>query len=280
MPCGWTSRKQVETTLNHQEPDRVPLSMTITEIPYVRLRDYLGLSPDAEMRPNRFGEVKPDIDLLQALGFDTIAIKLGDPKKNIAPKPFPDGTVFDEWGVGRKRVVLSGGASLFEVTHSPFSDKNPEEINLDSYPWPDPNDPGRTVNLSQEARDLFVNTDFALIGRFGGTIMEQAAFLRGYEEWLMDLVIHPGFACALMNRIADIQIVLDEIGIQAAGKYLSIFKVSGEDLGMQDRPMFSQKTWQEILRPVLRKRWQAARQALDRNGASHVKLMLHSDGAI
>lgn len=96
----------------------------------------------------------------------------------------------------------------------------------------------------------------------------------------MDLVIHPGFACALMNRIADIQIVLDEIGIQAAGKYLSIFKVSGEDLGMQDRPMFSQKTWQEILRPVLRKRWQAARQALDRNGASHVKLMLHSDGAI
>jgi uroporphyrinogen decarboxylase len=92
--------------------------------------------------------------------------------------------------------------------------------------------------------------------------------------------MHPEFASRLMNRIADIQIALDEIGIRAAGRYLTIFKLSGEDLGMQDRPMFSPQMWQEILRPILRRRWQAARRALDQHGASHVKLMLHSDGAI
>ena len=53
MTADWNSRSRVEAALNHQESDRVPLSITITEIPYLRLREHLGLPPDAEMRPNR-----------------------------------------------------------------------------------------------------------------------------------------------------------------------------------------------------------------------------------
>jgi len=276
----WTSRRRVEAALNHQEPDRVPLSMTITEIPYVRLREFLGLPPDPDLRPNRFGEVNPGLDLIKILGFDTISIKLGSPEKNLTPPPAIDGTQYDPWGVGRKRVELEGGAFLLEVTYSPFERLDPEEINLETYPWPDPNDRGFTTGLEERAQNLYNQTDLALIGRFGGTIMEQAIFLRGYEQWMMDLISYPEFSSKLMNRIADIQITLDEAGIKAAGKYLSIFKASGEDLGMQDRPMFSQKTWQEIIRPIIHRRLMAARQSLDRYGADHVKLMLHSDGAI
>jgi uroporphyrinogen decarboxylase len=117
------------------------------------------------------------------------------------------------------------------------------------------------------------------MGRFGGTILEQAAYLRGWERWLMDLVVEPEFAKRLMDIITDIQITLDEAGIREAGEYLSIFKLSGEDFGMQDRPLFSMKVWIELVLPVLRRRWQAARSALDRY-APDVKLMLHSDGAI
>lgn len=176
MTSAWTSRQRVEAALNHRKPDRVPLSMTITEIPYVRLRQYLGMPADAELRPNRFGEVEPGIDLLQELGFDTASIKLRGPEINIAPSPLPDGTVFDEWGVGRQRVALDGGAFLLEVTHSPFEGLHPEDIDLDAHPWPDPADFGRTAGLSQDAQKLYESTDLALIGRFGGTIMEQAFF--------------------------------------------------------------------------------------------------------
>jgi len=280
MTSAWTSRQRVEAALNHREPDRVPLSMTITEIPYVRLREYLGLPLDAGMHPNRFGEVEPGTDLLLELGFDTASIKLRAPKVNITPPPRADGTVFDEWGVGRKRIELDRGAFLLEVNHSPFEGLHPEEIDLDAYPWPDPADPGRIMGLSRDTQKTYESTELALIGRFGGTIMEQATFLRGYQDWMMDLVLYPDFARALMNRIADIQIAMDEAGIREAGGYLSIFKASGEDLGMQDRPMFSQSVWQHVLRPILRRRLQAARQALDRYDAAHVKLMLHSDGAI
>jgi uroporphyrinogen decarboxylase len=280
MTTKWTSRKRVEAALNHQQPDRVPLSMTITEIPYIRLREHLGLDPDEAMRPNRFGEVNPAFDLLESLGFDTTSIKLSSPAKNISLPTDADGTVFDEWGVGRKRIDLGEGAFLLEVCHSPLDNIHPSEIDLTKYTWPDPADPGRVSDLEDRARAIYHETELALIGRFGGTIMEQASFLRGYETWLMDLVLYPDFAADLMNQIADIQIALDLTGIQQAGKYLSIFKASGDDLGMQDRPMFSQGVWQKILRPILSRRWIAARQALDNSDASHVKLMFHSDGAI
>ncbi|NQS91993.1 MAG: uroporphyrinogen decarboxylase, partial [Chloroflexi bacterium] len=72
---------------------------------------------------------------------------------------------------------------------------------------------------------------------------------------------------------------LDEAGIKAAGKYLSVFKLSGEDLGTQTNTLFSYKIWQELIYPILKRRWKAARKALDKYDATHVKLMLHSDGA-
>ena len=109
--------------------------------------------------------------------------------------------------------------------------------------------------------------------------MEIASYLRGFETWLMDLILYPEFSRDLLERIADIQIVLDEAGIQTAGKYLSIFKLSGEDLGTQTSTLFSYQVWEEIIYPVLSRRWRAARKALDRFGGHHVKLMLHSDGA-
>lgn len=279
MTPTWTSRRRVEAALNFEEPDRVPLDMTITLNAYRNLRDYLGLPPEESIRADRFYEVEPALDVLEALHLDVTFVKLRAPQNWTAPPPTPNGVSFDEWGVGRRRVELSPGVYLLEVVHSPFIDKEPGEIDLDAYPWPDPHDPGRTAGLAEDARHLYDQTDLALMGRFGGTIMEQAAFLRGYEQWLMDLALYPDFARDLMNRIADIQIALDEAGLRATGQYLSIFKLSGEDLGMQDRPLFSPAIWRDVLRPILARRWKAARAVLD-EVAPHVKLMLHSDGAI
>jgi uroporphyrinogen decarboxylase len=273
----WTSRKRVEAAINFQEPDRVPIDLTITTKPYVGLRKSLGLPPEEDVKASSFTEVTPHPEVLEALGVDLTFVKLRKPHHWQAPAPLDDGSVLDEWGVGRKRVFISEDVFLNEVSYSPLAGATIEE--LEDYPWPDPNDPGRTENLEADARALFEETDLAIMGRFGGTILEQAAYLRGWEQWLMDMVIHQDFAQRLMDIITEIQIILDRRGIEAAGKYLSIFKLSGEDFGMQDRPLFSMKTWEELVRPVLERRWRAARAVLDEI-APHVKLMLHSDGAI
>jgi uroporphyrinogen decarboxylase len=272
-----TSRKRVEAVLNHQIPDRVPLDMTITQLPYERLREAAGLEQEAGLKASSFTEVRPAPDLLQVLGFDLTWVKLGRPRTWRAPEPTPDGIHFDEWGVGRKRIFQREGVFLNEVAFSPLAEAGLSD--LKAYPWPDPLDPGRVDGLEEDARSMYEKTDLAIMGRFGGTILEQAAYLRGWERWLMDLVLEPEFARELMNIITDIQIELDLAGIRTAGRYLSIFKLSGEDFGMQDRPLFSMKVWRELVRPVLSRRWKAARAALDQY-APHVKLMLHSDGAI
>ena len=276
----WTSRKRVETALTHRKPDRVPLDISITLNAYINLRKELDLPPEENIDADRFFEVRPSLDLLETLGIDMTFVKLRNPHNWQIPPPLKDGSILDIWGIGRKLIQLPDGSFLNEISHFPMKDLDPETIDLDAYPWPDPNSPGIVDGLTEEANSLYEGTDLALMGRFGGPIMELGTYLRGFEQWLMDLILYPEFTRKMLNKIADIQIALDEIGIRAAGKYLSVFKVSGEDLGTQNRPLFSMNVWKDLIYPILERRWRAAREALNRHGASHVKIMLHSDGAI
>jgi hypothetical protein len=53
-----TSRERVRLALNHQEPDRVPIDITWTKVPYLDVRRELGL-PDEEVRPDVWDRVRP-----------------------------------------------------------------------------------------------------------------------------------------------------------------------------------------------------------------------------
>jgi uroporphyrinogen decarboxylase len=272
------SRDRVVAALRHEEPDRVPLNMSLTLDAYVRLREHLGMAPDPSAKVDRLSEVRPGMDLVERLGIDVTYVRLrGVPPRQIV-EPHAEGNQVDEWGAEHGILQLPGGSHLTEVVRSPLERLAPKDIDLDAYPWPDPDDLARTAGLEDEARRLYEQTELAIMGRFGGPILETAFYLRGYEQWMEDLVAEPEFAIALLERVADVMIRLDAAGIRAAGRYLTILRVSGEDLGMQDRPLFSPTTWRDILRPVLARRWKAARKLLD-EVAPRTFLLLHSDGS-
>ena len=84
--------------------------------------------------------------------------------------------------------------------------------------------PGRGEKTEKTAKYLFENTELALTGRFGGAITEVALNMLGMEEWMIRLAKDPEFIWALLEKITDIQISLDRIGLEAAGKYIQIFK--------------------------------------------------------
>ena len=123
MTRTWTSRQRVEAALNFEEPDRVPIDLTITLNAYRNLREYLGLPPEENIRADRFYEVEPALDVLEALGIDVTFVKLRGPRNWQAPPPTPDGIMFDEWGVGRRRVEVSPGVFLLEVVIPPLQIK-------------------------------------------------------------------------------------------------------------------------------------------------------------
>ena len=151
---------------------------------------------------------------------------------------------------------------------------------MDKYPWPDPFPPGTAEETEKQARWMFENTDLALIGRFGGTIIEQAVDLMGFENWLMTTALNSEFAGALLDRLTEFAIQGDRIGLQAAGKYIQILKVSGDDLGMQTRTLYSPRTFRALLMPRLRRRWQAARDYINEFLNPSIPLMFHTDGAV
>ena len=102
MSEPWTSRKRVEAAINFQEPDRVPIDMTITTKPYIGLRTALNMPPEKDLKASSFTEVTPHPEVLDALGIDLTFVKLRKPHHWQAPPPLKDGSMVDEWGVGRK----------------------------------------------------------------------------------------------------------------------------------------------------------------------------------
>jgi uroporphyrinogen decarboxylase len=272
-----TSRERVVRAINHQEPDRVPVDVNPVQDAYVSLKAYLGLEIEEKLSPNTHMEVIPHPKVLEALGADLISVKLGSPRGARIPEaPSPD-LVMDEWGIGRKRIPQPGGGSYLEAVYHPLADATLDD--LDKYPWPDPDLPGRGEAAEADAKRLYEDTDLAIMGRFGGPVFEMALMLMGIEKWLMCTVSDPEFAEALLDRITDIQIALDRIGLEATARYLQIFKASGDDLGMQTGPLYSPRSFRSLLLPRLQRRWKAAREYLDQVNPS-VRLFFHSCGGI
>jgi uroporphyrinogen decarboxylase len=271
-----TSRERVARAISHQEPDRVPVDFNPVLDAYRSVKAYLGIELDDELRPNAHMEVIPHPRVLRALGADLISVKLGSPT-GWQPAALADGVRLDEWGIGRRMVPQPGGGSYMEAVYHPLADATLDD--LEKYPWPVPDLPGRGEAAAADARRLFEDTDLAIIGRFGGPIIETALQMMGFEKWLMCTVTDPEFAGALLDKITDIQIKLDRIGLEAAGNYLQIFKASGDDLGMQTGPLYSPKTVRNLFLPRLRRRWLAARAYLDQVNPE-VKLLFHSCGSV
>jgi uroporphyrinogen decarboxylase len=273
---SWTSRERVIATIEHREPDRVPIDINPVPDFYLALKAALGLEIEEQINPGFMEEAIPHPMILEALGADLISVKLGSAKGG-RPRPERDGLVFDGWGVGLKRVFQPGGGSYLEPVYHPLADATIED--LEDYSWPIPDLAGRGEGAESVAKRLHEDTDLALIGRFGGPIVQTAIYLLGFERWLVCTAKERDFVDALLTRITDIAIALDRIGLEATAPYLQIFKVSGDDFGMQTGPLYSPKMFRSLFLPHLKRRWQAAREYLDQVNP-RVQIMFHSCGGI
>ncbi|MEG0377888.1 MAG: uroporphyrinogen decarboxylase family protein, partial [Eubacterium sp.] len=254
------SRERVMTALNHLEPDRVPVDMKLTIDVYKELRLYLGLLHLPEqLKMGQWTEVEMPIDMIQALDLD-IYYTASRRVDSVHSKTFEDGSFVDEWGVYWKKTMVDNGHFYFEVQNPPLA--NASIADLDAYEWPDPTDPGRFSGMREELEVVRSQTDLAILAKLGGAVFEVATFMRGHERWYRDLVSNQPFAHALMAKIAFIQKEIDRRGLDELGDLIDIFRIGGEDLGMQDRPLVSPKTFKNVLKPHLKELWSYAKARL------------------
>lgn len=271
-----TSRQRVVTTLEHREPDRVPWDCTFTIDAYRNLVSYLGLSEKEPQVKNWASVVSPSIELLNELQTDLYYVGLSGPEH--APT-FEYGREknSDEWGITYKKVMQPNGSFEYFFDEQPLAKTTIKD--LEDYPWPDPTDPARVEGLAEKCRRLYENTGFALVGRFNNPIFEQAHYMRGFERFLLDCASDPEFAGALMDKTTEIAIGMVKAGLKACGKYLTILRLAGDDMGQQQTTLLSPRMFRELVKPRFARLYQSAKSEFLKYNPNG-KIKAHTDGNV
>ena len=271
-----TSRERVVTTLEHREPDRVPFDCNFIYEGYLSIQKYLGIKPEKEVYPsNPWLAISNPIELLDALNIDLCYIGLGK-ARNTPVFEYGMDNYTDEWGVKFRKVEHPFGLH-YDFFDPVFPDASLSEV--ENYPWPDPNNSELTEGLEEKAKDLYENTDFALIGKFSNSIFEQAFYMRGFENMLMDLSLNPEFTEALMRKLVDIALARLEVGLKACGQYIQCVRFAGDDMGQQNGMLMSPKSFREVIKPQFARYYREARKKIDQYNPA-IKIMAHTDGDV
>jgi uroporphyrinogen decarboxylase len=271
-----SSRERVVTALQHEEPDRVPLDISFGYQAYDNLRRFLGFRSSGPLLPSGPDlTVRPPADFLQAMNIDLFYVGLAAGSNE--PKfEYGSGEYSDEWQVRYERIEQPAGL-MYEARGHPLRNATKEDLKY--FPWPDPYDPARTEGLAERCGSLYEHTDFAIVGRFNTAIFEQALMLRGYEQFLIDLMTNLDFAHTLLDRLTEIAMGMLEVGVRTAGRYLQILRLAGDDMGHQSGTILSPSTFRAVIKPRFRRLYAHARSLLDRINPD-VKIMAHTDGDV
>ncbi len=306
-----TSRARVMDAVAHREPDRVPIdfgghrSSGIMAIAYRKLKEYLGItSGDIYVYDvvQQLAIVEPPV--LDRFGVDTIELGRGfalDPA-DWRPWVLPDGTpckipAFIEpvredggWAFyapdGTQLAVQKAGSLYFEQTYFPLMDRDDADFeDLDAamakVMWSAMGAPPAPIGFDEDglrklkagAEALRASTDRAILGLFGGNLMETGQFLFWIDRFLMQLAAEPKRMHRFLDRLTEIHLANLEAYLSAVGSAIDII-LFGDDLGMQSGPQISPAMYREFFFPRHRRLWQRAKALCD------AKVMLHSCGSV
>ncbi|HYL81128.1 MAG TPA: uroporphyrinogen decarboxylase family protein [Candidatus Acidoferrum sp.] len=271
-----TPRERVMASLNHQEPDRVPIDLGqavgdgITLTAYRNLLRHLGMNENAIQVKDRRGQTaRVDEEVLGRFRVDFRGLGLGPPE-NRTDRWLDDRTYEDEWGVVR---TMPPGSYYYDLIRAPFAEDASLSA-IDRHRWPDPSDPGRFRDLREKARRLHEQTEYAIVVDLNCAFFLRCCELRGWENFYMDLVANVEFAEALMDRFLGIRLAIAERALQEVGANADIVMVTSDDLGGTDRTLISPALYRSLIKPRQKRTFDFFKA---RTGA---KLYYHTDGAV
>lgn len=298
------SRERILKTLRHEEPDRVPvdlgamMSTGIMGIAYNKLKKYLGIK-GGRTRMYDLGQqlAEPEIKVLEVIGADVLPViakrslkasasdkwkksKLPDGSQCEVPEWFnpetlPDGSQILRDETGRIVSKMPADGYYFDSVYHPLENINtiPElEEKLKDILY-GPIDKEVLDTLHEQAKCLYETTDYALMLNGAGGIYEWAQGLRGWGNFMMDLIGDPKFAGTLLDWLVEANIKRLEKILPAVEGYVQIVQ-TGDDLGMQNGPQLSPKLYREVVKPRHKRLYQYIKKH------TSAYLFLHTCGSV
>jgi uroporphyrinogen decarboxylase len=270
-----SGRRRIMDAVEHREPDRVPVDFggsmvtSIHQKGHDSLKKYLGINLDrpTEIARGRSLVARVDHEVQDHLGVDVRMLTVNS----------PDGwedeaggnRLTDAWGIVWERP---DGFDNYEIVESPlFGDITINDVR--NMAWPEAVPSGFADGLREKALALRQSTDKAIIANLAMQIHTQSYFLRGFSQYLMDMVLNPGLIEAIMDRVLEIFVERTRCIMAEIGDLVDIVYVA-DDLGAQNGPLFSPQVYRNILKP----RQGRLFEAIKRN--SNVKILYHTCGSV
>ncbi len=229
-----TPKERILCAVAHQQPDRVPIMLHFAPEMQSRLQSRLGLDEPAFWR---------------WCGQDMLAV---GPRYRKAVSPIayadptiettPDGLYLDIWRVPFRQVRLDS-QTYVELAGRPPLAHLESAGDLDRHPWPSPDD----WDYSNIPGDLAARSQYAVRGHSRG-FFEIAHFMRGMEDFLVDLALRPGLACDLMDRIAGFLLERSRRILEAGAGAYTIFEYN-DDVASQRGLFISPAMWRRYIKP-------------------------------
>jgi len=255
------SRERVRTALNHKQPGRPPVFVTVTPQIGNALNKMLAIKDDSlvdSFFANRISYTKA----LTQLGNDCVCVATCWPQ-GFSPVKNDDGTVTDEWGINSKSTGMYN-----EMIGHPLS--HVETINdLDEYVFPDPLAKGRFDFAREMIRKY--GDEYAIVGEQECTVFELSWYLVGLEKFLLDILMKKPYIFELMDRVMEINLKqacqLVELGADIIW--------TGDDMGDQNSMIISPELWRTIFKPRMQNVFSTLKKL-----NPDIKIAYHSCGSI
>ena len=251
-----TPRERVLTTLNHEEPDRVPLVIGVSNATGVKMKPYQEIKKILKVQaPDRYLYDWPELGTAE-IDEETLCRLHGDVRGVLDLEPErvrlqhrerePHSDCIDSWGSGQ--VEIEPGQWCPGV-HPLKQASNKDDLEL--YPgWPDMNDPTRIAHVREQATRLTEENRYAILATPWLLFpFERAHAMQGMETYLLNMAMDPEFARAMLVKIAGYCKELMGRFLEELGENVDMIKI-GDDLGTQKSLMISPKMYREILKPV------------------------------
>lgn len=275
-----TPRERVLTAINHEEPDRVPLIIGVSNATGIKMKPYQGIkklegidAPDNYIYQwPELGTAEIDETTMQRLHSDVRGVRDLPPaatrERNRTRDPHSP--CIDSWGSGQREIKPG---EWFPGVH-PLPDATTIE-DIENYAgWPDMSDPTRIAHVAEKAQRLAENNEYAIMATPWLLFpLERAFAMQGMDVFLMNMALYPDFAEALLRKIAGLCKELMGPFLAALGDNVDIIKI-GDDIGTQDSLLMSPRMYRKILKPIHADFIQFIKER------TSAKLFFHTDGDV
>ncbi len=280
---AWTSYRRLVTALHHREPDRVPFDLGGSMVTGINvraltaLRRALGLPGEAQVLDRVTQMAETGDDVRARLRVDVRSVRPNAPggaglARDLGCVDDHD-RLIDEFGMGWQRPRQGG--HYYDLYLSPLADCR-TVADIERYPWPDALDPVRFEGL-QPRVDHVVEGERrgVVVERMHAGMWEHAMWMRGYEQFFMDMAADPAMVHAIMSKELEITTAYWGRVLDLLDEHTLVLSTA-DDLGTQSGPLVSVAMYKDLIWPYHRRLF----EFLKSRARTEIFIFFHCDGAI